>query len=78
MTIADLDLATTSAVPLSTNTTMRALVYHGPGKRARRWFRAISAFGGYSTQMGGPTGRSWLSYLELLRDTVSTGCSCAP
>src|ERR1700674_2541186 len=34
MTIADLDLATTSAVPLSTNTTMRALVYHGPGKRA--------------------------------------------
>src|ERR1700694_4360834 len=34
MTIADLDLATTSAVPLSFNTTMRALVYHGPGKRA--------------------------------------------
>ena len=25
-----------------------------------------------------PLGRSWLSYLELLRDTVSTGCSCAP
>src|ERR1700737_4106897 len=34
MTIADLDLATTGAVPLSNNTTMRALVYHGPGKRA--------------------------------------------
>jgi alcohol dehydrogenase len=34
MTIAELDLATTSAVPLSTSATMRALVYHGPGKFA--------------------------------------------
>src|ERR1700737_224352 len=34
MTIAELDLATTSAVPLSTSTTMKALVYHGPGKPA--------------------------------------------
>src|ERR1700674_2775192 len=34
MTIADLDLATTSAVPLSNSSPMKALVYHGPGKRA--------------------------------------------
>jgi len=34
MTIAELDLVTTSAVPPSTSATMRALVYHGPGKFA--------------------------------------------
>ena len=34
MTIAEIDLATTRAVPLSTSATMRALVYHGPGKSA--------------------------------------------
>ena len=31
---AELELATTSAATLSTSTTMKALVYHGPGKRA--------------------------------------------
>ena len=35
MTTAELELATTSAATLSTSTTMKALVYHGPGKRAR-------------------------------------------
>jgi len=34
MTTADLTLATTSAQTPSTSTTMKALVYHGPGKRA--------------------------------------------
>ncbi|SPF41896.1 Alcohol dehydrogenase GroES domain protein [Candidatus Sulfotelmatobacter kueseliae] len=34
MTTAELELATTTATTLSTSTTMKALVYHGPGKRA--------------------------------------------
>jgi hypothetical protein len=34
MTSAELRLATKSAAILSTNTTMKALVYYGPGKRA--------------------------------------------
>jgi len=34
MTIAELKLPTTSAPTLSTHATMKALVYHGPGKRA--------------------------------------------
>ena len=34
MTIAELELPTTSVETLSTSTTMKALVYHGPGKRA--------------------------------------------
>jgi alcohol dehydrogenase len=34
MTIAELKLPTTSAPTLSTDATMKALVYHGPGKRA--------------------------------------------
>ena len=34
MTIAELEVATTSTAILSTGTTMKALVYHGPGKRA--------------------------------------------
>ena len=32
MTTAELALTTTSATPLSTSATMKALVYHGPGK----------------------------------------------
>jgi len=34
MTIAELELTTASAATPSTSTTMKALVYHGPGKRA--------------------------------------------
>ena len=34
MTTTELELAPTSATTLSTGTTMKALVYHGPGKRA--------------------------------------------
>jgi alcohol dehydrogenase len=34
MTNAELELATTSTATLSTSTAMRALVYHGPGKRS--------------------------------------------
>ena len=34
MTTAEHELTTTSAVTLSTSSTMKALVYHGPGKRA--------------------------------------------
>jgi alcohol dehydrogenase len=34
MTTAELELATTRAATLRTRTTMKALVYHGPGKRA--------------------------------------------
>ncbi len=34
MTIAELELPTTSTANLSTSTTMKALVYHGPGQRA--------------------------------------------
>lgn len=34
MTTAELELPTTSAANLSTSTTMKALVYHGPGQRA--------------------------------------------
>jgi alcohol dehydrogenase len=34
MTTAELDLATTRAATLGTGATMKALVYHGPGKRA--------------------------------------------
>src|ERR1039457_6247788 len=34
MTTAELELAPASAATLSTGTTMKALVYHGPGKRA--------------------------------------------
>jgi alcohol dehydrogenase len=34
MTIAELELPTTSTANLSTTTTMKALVYHGPGQRA--------------------------------------------
>ncbi|MFZ0417523.1 MAG: zinc-dependent alcohol dehydrogenase family protein [Candidatus Sulfotelmatobacter sp.] len=34
MTTAELDVATTSAATPSASTTMKALVYHGPGKRA--------------------------------------------
>jgi alcohol dehydrogenase len=34
MTTSELQLATTSAATLSTSSTMKALVYHGPGKRA--------------------------------------------
>jgi hypothetical protein len=34
MTIAELGLATKSAATLSASTTVKTLVYHGPGKRA--------------------------------------------
>jgi hypothetical protein len=34
MTTAELDLATKEAPTSSTGSTMKALVYHGPGKRA--------------------------------------------
>ena len=34
MKSAELDQSTTSPVTRSTGTTMKALVYHGPGKRA--------------------------------------------
>ena len=34
MTIAELELTTTEAATLNAGTTMKALVYHGPGKRA--------------------------------------------
>lgn len=34
MKTAELELSTTNAAPLATSTSMKALVYHGPGKRA--------------------------------------------